>query len=489
MRFAVVSDIHANLQAWNAVHIELCSLKVDRIICLGDLVGYGPNPAEVLQAMHSQVHHFVLGNHDAALCGKLSEDLFNDRARSILDWTRAQVGPEALGFLRGFPLTLDGGLFRCAHADFGRPGAFNYVIEPADAVASWQAVKAQLLFVGHTHRPALFVLGASGTPHAVPPQDFELEQEKRYLVNVGSVGQPRDGEARAAYCIYDDAARAVFWRRVPFDLDAYRRAVREAGIDEQASYFLQHDPRAAAPALRSVLNFTPARTPQQAARDVVEVQAIAVLQRRVATWQRRFGLLLAVVLVAAGAAAGILYRQATRGSTLSDPDRPAVLDAGRAEAGANILPPLAPMPGGLGVKGWTLRMGDKRRQRCAWTRTDEGGDALQLESATRRDDIRLVSPPIAVLPRTRMYPCALFRKSADFDGEVAVHVSLTRTEQGRRAVAEEFYVKTPTRGRKGGWQQAAESFEIPANAASIEIQIRARFTGRVEISGVSLVHR
>ena len=129
MRFAIVSDLHSNLQAWNAVLLDIRSQKLDRIICLGDVVGYGPDPAEVLRSVHANVNHLVLGNHDAVVCGKMDETLFNESARQIIDWTRGQLNREARRFLGSLPLSLDAGLFRCAHGDFSEPGAFNHATE------------------------------------------------------------------------------------------------------------------------------------------------------------------------------------------------------------------------------------------------------------------------------------------------------------------------------------------------------------------------
>ncbi|MEI6809351.1 MAG: metallophosphoesterase family protein, partial [bacterium] len=276
MRYAIVSDIHSNLQAWNAVLLDIRSTGVDRIICLGDIVGYGPNPVQVMESVHANVDHFVLGNHDAILCDKLDSSLFNDSARFVLEWTKTQMGKNATKFLSTLPLALDGRTFRCAHGDFSEPGYFNYVTEPQDAMPSWNAVTEQLLFVGHTHVPAIFLLGKSGTPHIVPAQDFALEEEKRYLVNPGSVGQPRDGDARASYCIYDQEAGSVCWRRIPFDIDAYRCSVTSTGLPLSASHFLSFDPRKGVSPLREMLSFSPPNTPELAVQNAVAIQTLEV---------------------------------------------------------------------------------------------------------------------------------------------------------------------------------------------------------------------
>jgi predicted phosphodiesterase len=246
MRYAIISDIHANLQAWEALQADLASLRVDCVISLGDLVGYGPNPVEVCEAAIPRVHYHLLGNHDAAACGKLDLESWNPRAREIIEWTSARLPGEVLTGFGKLSLSLSDGRFRCTHGEFSMPGCFFYIKTPEHALRSWNAVAEQLLFVGHTHRPALFVLGASGRPHPVAPQPFVLEDGKRYLVNVGSVGCPRDGDVKASYCVYDTTGQTVEWRRVPFDLAAYRAALRAADISDEPSAFLQIDPEATA---------------------------------------------------------------------------------------------------------------------------------------------------------------------------------------------------------------------------------------------------
>ena len=170
----------------------------------------------------------------------------------------------------------------------------QYVHEAEDARDSWEAVHEQLLFVGHTHKPAVAVRRSDGKCRMLAAQDFALEPDFRYVVNVGSVGQPRDGDARAGYCIYDQEQKAVFWRRIPFDLDAYRDALRQAGISEAASPFLNADPLAAAPQ-EGQDGFYPPTDPTLAVRNAIEVVAIDLLRRRMRAW-RVWRFLLAAVL-------------------------------------------------------------------------------------------------------------------------------------------------------------------------------------------------
>ncbi len=486
MRYAIVSDLHANWQAWSAVFLDLRSNGAAGIVCLGDVVGYGPQPAAVLQAAHQHVDHFVLGNHDAVVCGKLAPTLFNDTARDLIDWTRGQLGANAVRFLGTFPLTLAGDGFRCAHGAFANPAAFPYLLTRDDAKASWAEVPEPLLFVGHTHEPALYLLGNSGTPHCVEPQDFELEDGKRYLVNVGSVGSPRDGDARASYCLYDTDQRAVYWRRVPFDLDAYRAAVRQAGISDQPNYFLHHDPRQGRRPIRELLNFSPPSTPDQAVRDVVEVQAITRLRRRLTLWRTGFLVLLLAATLGAGTGARAAWRRRTRVARISPPALHPI-DAHAAAPGCNLAElPDAPVAPGAALPGWVLRLGNRYRQSACTAPLADGTLALELVSTDPGESIDLALPPIAVRPGMAFHPDGMFRRSPAFAGSIAFVASLTRNVNGREETVDQFYVKEPNQPKGDGWCRARQKFDIPAGGSSIAFHIRGQFTGTVQVKDVRL---
>ncbi|MBQ7667611.1 MAG: metallophosphoesterase family protein, partial [Kiritimatiellae bacterium] len=233
MRYAIVSDIHGNLQAWNTVLADAAVRGVERILCLGDVVGYGPQPAQTLRSVHSKCAAFTLGNHDAVICGRMPAEAFNDRARRSIEWSKRRLGAAAAAFFADLPLAIVGDDVRCTHGSPADPASFAYVNTADDAAEAFRAVSEQLLFCGHTHTPALFVIGESGVARETEPRDFALESGKRYLVNVGSVGSPRGGDPRASYVIWDDAAKSVYFVRVSFDLDSFRAAVAAAacGVD------------------------------------------------------------------------------------------------------------------------------------------------------------------------------------------------------------------------------------------------------------------
>lgn len=488
MRYAIVSDLHANLPAWKAVQLDFAALGAERVICLGDTIGYGPQPAEVLEAVHASVHHFVLGNHEAAVCGKMDEELFSDRARAALRWTRERLGAAARRVFEGWPLTLKGPGFRCAHGDFGAPALFHYVIEPEDAAPSWRATEEALLFVGHSHSPGIYLLGASGTPRRVEPRDFAIEPGKRYLVNVGAVGQPRDGDPRASYCIFDGERRAVHWRRVPYDLDAYRDALRRAGLPENLDPVLRHDPRRGTPPLRPQLGFRPPTDAARGARGVVEVADIADLRRRARAWR---ALALGLGLLVGAAAAGFGYwawKRRAEGPDRLD-GRPAGPVFAALEENLAALPP-GPWPPGAAPAGWAIERGNRRRQSFALSRGTEGETVLRLRSETAAEGLFARGPMIRVEPGQRYTVEALFRKAGDWAGNVGLAVALTRTTpDGGTETQAHFVDKAPNLPRRDGWRAARETFVVPAGGRAIELRLGGRFRGEVEIAQVTLARR
>jgi len=297
VRYAILSDIHANTPAFNVVLTDIQSRKADQILCLGDIVGYGPTPADVLKRAHARIHHFVLGNHDAVVAGRMSPDCFNERARAAIEWTKQQLDGKARRFFRKLPYVLEGSGFRCMHGHPASPAQFRYVIEPKDALDAWAACSEQLIFVGHSHVPGLWVIGASGKPHWLEPTDFSLEEGKRYIVNVGSVGQPRADDVRACYCIYDQTTGSVLFRRLVFDVEAYRIQLADSDIPVKKTHFLNVADEQAPMPLRETLDFRPPHRAPAGSEDV----AVARLEGAVRTARRwRLGASLLALCIVVG---------------------------------------------------------------------------------------------------------------------------------------------------------------------------------------------
>ena len=239
MRYAIFSDIHGNLQAWNAIRRDMVDLQADVLVCLGDVVGYGPLPEEVLSAIREVTPNFVLGNHDAAAVGLLDPSLFNEHAESVIKWTSDQLSEDSKEFLLKTPLEIEDDDILFVHAEINQPGLFGYIETAEDAREQLAHAKHSLTFIGHTHHPLVFDLDAGGEIHPLPDSDLQLDSSHRYIVNVGSVGEPRNpDDIRARYVIYDSDTRHVYFRRVAFDPEAYRRDLQATSLDLNP-YFLQ----------------------------------------------------------------------------------------------------------------------------------------------------------------------------------------------------------------------------------------------------------
>ncbi|MFZ2658310.1 MAG: metallophosphoesterase family protein [Victivallales bacterium] len=293
MRYAIVSDLHANKPALKSVLADIASSQIDQIICLGDVVGYGPNPAEVLELAYSKIHHFILGNHDAVIGGKLSAECFNDNAKRLRDWTNRNLDGKAAKFFNSLPLDAKGENFRCAHAEFANPGRFGYVLDPADAEESFKSCPEQLLFVGHSHVPGLFVMGDSRVAHWLEPVDFGIEDGKRYIVNVGSVGQPRDDGIKACYCIFDTEQKDVLFKKAAFDIEEYISDQKRNKLPESPTYFIDIYHKQAPRPIRDIIDFHRVSPEKSVKSDVETVE----LHKTVAKLRKTKLILLVLLLI------------------------------------------------------------------------------------------------------------------------------------------------------------------------------------------------
>ncbi|MFA6568409.1 MAG: metallophosphoesterase family protein [Victivallales bacterium] len=297
MRYAIVSDLHANRPALKSVLADIASSNIDEIICLGDIVGYGPNPAEVLEIAYSKIHHFVLGNHDAVIGGKITSENFNDDARMMIEWTSRALDDKAVNFFNSLPLEVKGDNFRCAHGEFANPGRFGYILEADEAIDSFNACNDQIMFAGHSHVPGLFVVGKSGIPHWVDPVDFGIENEKRYIVNVGSVGLPRDDGIRSCYCIFDTEKRDVLFRKVAFDIDEYIACQKKSKAPDSPTYFIDIYHEQAPRPIRDIIDFRRISAENTVKTDVDVVS----LEKRVHNLKKtRANLLITLIILLVG---------------------------------------------------------------------------------------------------------------------------------------------------------------------------------------------
>lgn len=220
MKYAIISDLHANESALRAVIADARDQGAGKFICLGDIVGYGPLPAETVRLVRETCATVIAGNHDDAISGRGDSSDFIDLAADAVQRHREALPSEDLAWLKSLPYTgaIDGAVL--AHGDFYDPPKFNYIEDEKDAGTSFTATAAQLAFVGHTHTPGIFLIGRSGNVYKTGPQDFTLEDGKRYIVNPGSVGYPRvsNGSCYSSYVLYDSEEKTVSFRFLPFSV-------------------------------------------------------------------------------------------------------------------------------------------------------------------------------------------------------------------------------------------------------------------------------
>lgn len=234
MRYAVVSDIHGNTDALKAVIADAADHGARDLLCLGDTVGYGAEPVACLETIGERAVAVVAGNHDHAAAGLLDLRWFNPAARRAAVWTRGQLDANHRRYVEGLPLLTTVDEASLVHASPDRPEDWEYLLSEEDGLAAFASFTSRLCFVGHSHLPAVWSLGSSGPDHigrfAAWPHRVRLQKGRRYLVNVGSVGQPRDHDARASYAVWDLEARLVTIRRVPYDNGAAAEKILAAGL-------------------------------------------------------------------------------------------------------------------------------------------------------------------------------------------------------------------------------------------------------------------
>lgn len=229
MRYAVLSDVHANLEALQAVLADAGS-RTDALVCLGDLVGYGADPVACIELVAERAQAIVCGNHEHAVAGLIDLEWFNAYARAAAEWTRARLDDDHRTYLASLPLTAQLGDATLVHASPDRPDEWEYLLTAQDGFDAFGAFATRVCFVGHSHLAGVWSLGSSGPEHRAGAVDLELERGRRYLVNVGSVGQPRDRDPRAAYAIWDVDRGTIVVRRVAYDITAAREKILRGGL-------------------------------------------------------------------------------------------------------------------------------------------------------------------------------------------------------------------------------------------------------------------
>ena len=226
MRYAIISDIHGNLQALQEVLSLIGRQEVDRIVCLGDIVGYGADPSACIDLVRKECCSVIMGNHDAAAVGLTSIEYFNPVAREAALWTGKVLTDEQREYLSQLPYKGVFEDFDIVHSTPDQPELWRYLMQADNAGPLFSYFTSQILFYGHTHVPMVFRYEESCASYC-EPADFCLENEKRYIVNVGSVGQPRDFDPRASFVVFDSRGKRVSYHRQTYDLaEAQERIIR-----------------------------------------------------------------------------------------------------------------------------------------------------------------------------------------------------------------------------------------------------------------------
>ncbi len=232
MRIGILSDVHSNLEALTQAVAALERLAPDRVVCLGDVVGYGASVNECCAMVRKVSEVTLLGNHDAAVAGRMDYSFYYDAARHALDWTAARIDPDHLEWLRSLPYAHRIGEVGFSHGNPVDPQAYEYVfaLEQARELVPHLGALADVNFVGHSHLCKAFALHPGGDVNEVVAQRFGLRRGYKYVVSVGSVGQPRDCDNRACFVVYDTVERVIEYHRVPYDIEASAQKIFDADL-------------------------------------------------------------------------------------------------------------------------------------------------------------------------------------------------------------------------------------------------------------------
>lgn len=241
MRLGIFSDVHANIEALSAVMEAFAEEEVDALYCLGDVVGYGGSPNECADVVRDVAEVTILGNHDAAVAGRMDYSYYYDAARNALDLHASVMTPDNMAWLKGLPYKFeigDTGVHLC-HGSPVRLEEFEYIFAPEQArecLTIWDDL-GHLTLIGHSHLCKVFAL-QPGTVEELPATDFELQSDTKYVVSVGSVGQPRDYDNRASYTVYDTDTRRFSFRRVEYDIESAATRIFESELERNFGHRL-----------------------------------------------------------------------------------------------------------------------------------------------------------------------------------------------------------------------------------------------------------
>ncbi|MBN1893472.1 metallophosphoesterase family protein [bacterium] len=230
MRIGVFSDVHGNLEALNEVLDALKEESVDRFICIGDVVGYGPDPNACVEKVREISDAVVAGNHDFAAAGRISTADFNENAAQAILWTQANLNPDSAHFLHELPMVFEYGDITAVHATPESPAEWHYILSENDAKRSLAASPTLICLVGHTHVPCIFVKDPEGGISLKEDHQVHFRSGEKYLINAGSVGQPRNGDTRAAYGVLDTEEGEFHFGFREYPVEKVQQKMARAGL-------------------------------------------------------------------------------------------------------------------------------------------------------------------------------------------------------------------------------------------------------------------
>jgi diadenosine tetraphosphatase ApaH/serine/threonine PP2A family protein phosphatase len=231
VRYGIISDIHGNIEALQASLRALANENIDTYICLGDVVGYGANPEECVKVVRDLVKVCIVGNHDAAVAGRMDYSYYYDAARHALDWCRARVSPETMSWLQGLPYKYTEGSVDFCHGSPVCPEEFEYIFtkEKARELLKFHEQLNWVTFIGHSHLTRSFALSREEAYNVKGPE-FVVRKDYKYIITVGSVGQPRDGDPRSCCAVFDDQSGLFKYVRTEYDIESQMRKIIDAGL-------------------------------------------------------------------------------------------------------------------------------------------------------------------------------------------------------------------------------------------------------------------
>jgi putative phosphoesterase len=229
VRYGIFSDIHSNLEAFDEVIKAYKKEKIDKYLCVGDIVGYAADPKECIAKLKQINAETIAGNHDWAAVGLTDTTYFRPVAKQAILWTAKQLNDEEKDFLKSLKLVYENKDLIMVHGTLNQPEEFYYLLDIDSAQATFDLMKKNICFVGHSHVTGIFIKDKEKISY-INQSDIAITPDKKYIVNVGSVGQPRDRDNRATYCVFDTEKQEVYLKRVNYDIQAAQEKIIHTGL-------------------------------------------------------------------------------------------------------------------------------------------------------------------------------------------------------------------------------------------------------------------